>query len=100
MNIGEVLSICSGIALVGLGMRRRTVWNFVMVQLVIGVVVSATIVIFDVSFNMFFALGTALGFATTLGGYLVVPLYCIELAKAKSTGDIAARVTIIDGLAV
>jgi len=100
MNFGEVLSLVLGISVFALGMRRKSVWHLIMAQTFIGMCVSATIVAFNVSFSMFVVLGTVLGFTTTLGGYLVVPLHCIELAKVRSTGDIAARVTIVDGLAV
>lgn len=99
MNMGEVASIGLGILLVFLGTRRDAIFAVVQIQLVIGILVSATIVFLDVSFSLFFTLGMVLGFASTLGGYLIVPLHCIELAKISATADIATRVTIIDGLA-
>jgi len=99
MNIGEVLSLVVGLIAVTIGVSRKMLWNMVMVQLCLGIGASAAIWFGEISFNRFFALGTLLGFSTTLGGYLVAPLHCIELAKIRNTWDIAARVTIVDGLA-
>lgn len=100
MNMGEVGSLCVGILLVAMGMRRSTLYKVILAQLAMGMLVSLSIIFFEVSFQVFFVFGTLLGFATTLGGYLIVPVHCIELAKAKSLGDIATRVTIVDGLAM
>jgi len=99
MNIGEVVSIALGLVIVILGFSRKVIWQTVLVQLVVGICASAGILMFEVSFEMFFTLGLILGFSTTLGGYLVAPLHCIEMAKSRGSMDIAARITIVDGIA-
>lgn len=102
MSIGEALSVLLGACLVIGGIKRSTLLWFILAQLTTGIFIAGSIAFLSMPLNTFLVLNGLLGFTITLGGYIVIPLHCVELGKARGSGasDIACRITIIEGLAI
>lgn len=98
MNAGEVLSIGFGIGLVVAGVPRLTIHRIILCLVAIAVTACTMALSTDMTLWGYTVFNFTLGFCCTLGGYVVMSLFCIERAKVHGAAHIALRVTVAEGM--